>query len=174
MKGITIMILVMLLSFFIAGLYSSVPIVKTAIKAVLDPTAGNLLDWNKLVGMILIVFIITLITTLIQKYATDQVALKKLKEEQKLLQEEMKKYRDNPEKMLEFQKKQLEFLPKTFDLTSRSLIYTVVPIVLFFRWFYEYFASSSYKFFGFLNWFWFYLILSIIVSTILRKVMKVA
>lgn len=174
MKGITMMIIVMVASFFIAGLYTSVPVVRTVIKAILDPSAGNLLDWNKLVGMIVIIFIITLITTLIQKYATDQVALKKLKEEQKILQGEMKKFRDNPQKMLEFQKKQLEFLPKTFDLTSRSLIYTVVPIVLFFRWFYEYFASSSYKFFGFMNWFWFYLILSIIISSILRKVMKVA
>ena len=69
------MILVMILSFFIAGLWT-VPIVKTSIKAVLDPTAGSLLDWNKLVGMIVIVFVITLITTLIQKYATDQDALK--------------------------------------------------------------------------------------------------
>lgn len=171
MKGITIMLLVMVLSFFIAGLWG-VPAVKSVIKAILDPTAGSLLNWNKLVGMIVIVFVITLITTLIQKYATDQEALKKLREEQKILQQEMKKYRDNPAKMLEFQKKQLEFIPKTFDLTSRSLIYTVVPIVLFFRWFYEYF--TSYKFFGFLSWFWFYLILSIICSSILRKVMKVA
>ena len=166
------MLVVMAASFLIAGLWTYPPI-KNSVHFILDPTAGSLLNLNPLFGMIVIVFIIVLATTLIQKYGTNQEELKKLKAEQKILQEEMKKYRDNPEKLMEMQKKQLEFIPKTFDLTMSSMVYTFIPLILFFRWFSEYFVSG-YKFFGFLSWFWFYLILSLIFSSILRKVLKVA
>jgi uncharacterized membrane protein (DUF106 family) len=125
-------------------------------------------------GMLLVIFIITLITTIIQKYATDQKALKELKQEQKILQEEMKKYKDNPAKVSELSKKQLEFIPRTFKLTSRTVLFTGIPFILFFRWFYDFFASiGSPLFFGFLSWFWFYLIFTMIFSSILRKMLKV-
>jgi len=132
------------------------------------------LRWNLIIGMLLVVFFITLITTLIQKYATDQKALKELKHEQKILQEEMKKYRDNPAKISELSKKQMEFIPRTFKLTSRTVLFTGIPFILFFRWFYDFFsAMGEPKFFGFLSWFWFYLIFTLIFSSILRKVLKV-
>jgi len=174
MRGMTIMLLVMLAGFAIAGAWNY-PIIKDSVHFVLDPSVGALLNLNPMFGMIVIVFFIVLITTLIQKYATNQEELKKLKQEQKILQEEMKKYKNQPDKLLEFQKKQLEFVPKTFDLTMKSLVYTFIPIILFFRWFNDYFTTNlvNYKFLGFLSWFWFYLIASIIFSSILRKVLKV-
>jgi len=87
----------------------------------------------------------------------------------------MKKFKNDPGKMLELNKKQMEFIPKTFDLTMKPIIYTAIPFVLFFRWFSDYFSISfvGFKFFGFLSWFWFYLIFSIIFSTIFRKAFKV-
>ena len=152
----------------------SLSFIKNAVHAALDPSAGALLNWNLTIGMLVVVFVITLITTLIQKYATDQKALRELKHEQKLLQEEMKKYRDNPAKMTEFSKKQMEFIPRTFKLTSRTVLFTGIPFILFFRWFYDFFNSIGQpKFFGFLSWFWFYLIFTLVFSSILRKVMKV-
>lgn len=174
MKAMYLFLILMVFALIFGGLWNSVPIIKDSVHVVLDPIFGNLLNWNLYVGMISIVLLITLITTLVQKYLTDQVSLKKLKEEQKALQEEMKKYKDHPEKLLEFQKKQMEFIPKTFDLTMKPLIFTFIPFVLFFRWFNDYFTSAGNPhFLGFLSWFWFYLILSIILSSILRKVFRV-
>ena len=167
-------ILITIISLVMASFWDKIPFMKNAVHAALDPSAGALLRWNLTIGMILVVFIITLITTLIQKYGTDQKALKELKHEQKLLQEEMKKYRDNPAKITELSKKQMEFIPKTFKLTSRTILFTGIPFILFFRWFYDFFAVLGQpKFFGFLSWFWFYLIFTLIISSILRKVMKV-
>ncbi|MGV8152079.1 MAG: EMC3/TMCO1 family protein [Candidatus Nanoarchaeia archaeon] len=176
MKGMKIMFLVLIVTFAIASAWEKVPAIKDGAHAILDPSAGALLNWNITIGMLVIVFLFTLATTLAQKYGTNQEELKKLKEEQKLLQQEIKKYRDHPEKMLELNKKQLEFLPKTMDLTTKPLIYTAIPFVLFFRWFNDYFSNpllDGFKFWGIFNWFWFYFVFAIVFSTILRKALKV-
>jgi uncharacterized membrane protein (DUF106 family) len=167
-------IFITFVSLAMAVFWNKLPFIKNAVHIVLDPSAGALLRWNLTIGMLLVIFIITLITTLIQKYATDQKALKELKNEQKILQEEMKKFRDNPAKITELSKKQMEFIPRTLKLTSRTLLFTGIPFILFFRWFYDFFAAiGEPKFFGFLNWFWFYLIFAMVFSSILRKIMKV-
>jgi uncharacterized membrane protein (DUF106 family) len=167
-------ILITILSLVLAVYWDKIPFIKNGVHAALNPSAGALLTWNLTIGMLLVTFIITLITTLIQKYATDQKALKELRLEQKILQEEMKKFKDNPAKVSELSKKQMEFIPRTFKLTSRTVLFTGIPFLLFFRWFYDFFATIGQpKFFGFLPWFWFYLIATLIFSSILRKYMKV-
>jgi len=171
-KGIFI---VMIISLLIAFLWNSVSFIKDGAHAILNPTAGVLLNLNLTWGMIIIVFMIAIFMTLIQKYATDQKTLKEMKKEQKLLGEEMKKYREHPEKMIELQKKQFESIPRMMKISMRPIIYTAIPLILFFRWFMDYFAAiGDPRFFGFLSWFWFYLIGSILFSSILRKVLKVA
>ncbi|MBS3084331.1 DUF106 domain-containing protein [Candidatus Pacearchaeota archaeon] len=169
-----LIMLIMIISLLIAGFWNELPWLKNSIHAVLNPSAGFLINWNLNLGMLIVVFIITFLTTLIQKYATDQVALKELKKEQKIVRDEMKKYKDHPEKMMELQKKQLEFIPKTMKLSMRSFAYTGVPFILFFRWFNDYFTSIGEPvFIGFMGWFIFYLLASIIFSSILRKWMDV-
>ncbi len=173
MKPIGVLFFVMIISFGIATFWNSFPLIKDTIHLILDPTAGKLLDFNLNWGMVGIAGIISLSLTLIQKYTVDNETLRKLKQEQKLLSEEMKKFRDNPEKILELQKKQFEFVPKTMDITLRPLIYTAIPIILFFRWFSDYFAAlEGIKIFGFFSWFWAYLVFSIIFSMIFRKMLK--
>lgn len=169
-KGIKIMIGVMVFGIVFSIIYPQVPILKQSLHALLDPTAGVLLNWNPTFGLIIITAIISLILTLVQKYTTDQEELRKLRKEQKILQEEMKLFKDHPEKLMALQKKQFEFMPRTMDLTMGSIIYTTLPIILFFRWFYEYFAAHPATILGFLSWFWAYLIFSIIFSMIYRKV----
>jgi|SRR3989338_1291785 len=172
MKGMGILLLVMLLSALVASMWNSVPIIKDTAHAILDPTAGSMLDWNLSVGFLIIAALITLITTLIQKYTTDQKTIKELRQESKLLNEEMKKFKEHPEKLTELQKKQFEILGKTMPLTMRPLLYTAIPFVLFLRWFNDYFLLYPVKIFG-LTWFWAYFFSSIIFSIILRKVLKV-
>jgi uncharacterized membrane protein (DUF106 family) len=167
--------IVMLVSLLIVWLWNKIPAIGETAHLILDPSLGFLLNWNVTWGMIIIVFGISVIMTLVQKYATDQKTLRELKKEQKILQEEMKKYKDHPEKLLELQKKQLEFIPKTFQLTSRPIIYTGIPLILFFRWFSDYFTTiPDFRFFGFFSWIWFYLLVTILFSSILRKVFDVA
>lgn len=167
-------VFVLILSLIIAGFWDQVTFLKDAVHFILDPTAGWLLNWNLILGMFIIVFIIALATTLVQKYTTDQKTLKELKKEQKDLQEEMKQYKEHPEKLTELQKKQFEIIPKTMKLSMRPIIFTGIPFILFIRWFIDYFNSIGEPlFFGFLNWFWFYLIFTIIFSAILRKSMDV-
>jgi uncharacterized membrane protein (DUF106 family) len=177
MKGMKIMFLVMIGSILIASLWNAVPIIKNTVHFIFDPSLGGILKWNITLGMFIITLGITFITSLVQKYGTDQETLREIKKEQKILQQEMKKYKNNPEKMLELNKKQLEFVPRTMDLSMRPLIYTFVPFILLLRWFIDYFstpAMEGFRFFGFLSWFWFYLIFSIVFSSIWRKVLKVA
>jgi uncharacterized membrane protein (DUF106 family) len=168
------MILVTTASLIIAFYWDKVSVIKDSVHSALDPSAGWLLNFNLTVGMIVIVFIITLITTLVQKYTTDQKALKELKEEQKILQEEMKKFENHPEKVAELSKQQLKFIPRTFKLTSRYVMFTGIPFILFFRWFNDYFTiAGDPQFFGFISWFWFYFICTMIFSGMLRKWLKV-
>lgn len=173
-KSLKPLLLVVGISLAIALFWQKVPFIRDAVHTVLDPSAGKLLDWNVDLGMLIFAAIISLVITLAQKYLTDQQTLRDIKKEQKILQEEMKKYKDHPEKLLELQKKQLEFIPRTFDITMRPAIYTSVPIILFFRWFNDYFAANPVKVFGVLSWFWAYLIFNIILTSIFRKVFDVA
>ena len=149
--------------------------IKKGIHWIFDPTAGALPNWEMTIGMVLIVLILSIIITLIQKHTTDQVALKALKVEQKALQKEMKEAKSDPKKMTELQKKNMELIPKQFKLSMGSIAYTAIPFVLLFRWFSDYFLlAGNPKFFGFIGWFWFYLILSVIFSGIIKKKMDVA
>ncbi len=172
MKAMNILLLVMVLSTLVAFAWDGLPAVKLVVHAILDPTTGILLNWNAVIGLVIITFLITLITTLLQKYTTDQATLKELKKEQKLLSDEMKKVKAHPEKMMELQQKQLEIMGKTMPLTMRPLLFTMIPFVLFLRWFGDYFKLYPISMFG-LSWFWAYFICSIVFSMILRKVLDV-
>jgi uncharacterized membrane protein (DUF106 family) len=163
-------IIIMIVSLIIASMWDKLDFIKNAVHFILDPTAGALLNWQLTVGMMIIVFVLTIITTLVQKYATDQETLKEIKKEQKEIQKQMKEFKAHPEKITELQKKQFAMFPKQMKLSMRGFAYTGIPFILFFRWFYDFFASiGNPKFFGFLGWIWFYLIFAMIVSSLLRK-----
>ncbi|MBS3066389.1 DUF106 domain-containing protein [Candidatus Pacearchaeota archaeon] len=166
--------IVMIASLAIASLWNVVPQISSAIHYILDPILGSLLNWHVTIGMLAITLIITLMTTLIQKYGTDQETMRSLKAEQKKLSEDMKQYKNQPDKIMELNKKQFEFMGEMMKHSMRPIIYTGIPLVLLFRWFVDYFAQiPDFKFFGFLTWLWMYLIFSIVFSTVLRKVLKV-
>jgi uncharacterized membrane protein (DUF106 family) len=167
-------IIVMIASLVIAFLWDKLGFIKTGVHAILNPTAGILLNWNVTLGMIIIVAFLSFFITIIQKYATDQKTLKEMKEEQKKLNEEAKKFRDNPEKMMEMQKESMKFAMPMMKLSMRALVFTGIPFILFFRWFNDFFTLiGNPKFFGIMNWLFFYIIFSIIFSSIFRKLLKV-
>jgi uncharacterized membrane protein (DUF106 family) len=165
----------MVISLGIAFLWDSLPTVKRIVHNILDPSFGAMLNWNITWGMLVIVFLIALLTTLIQKYTTDQTTLRELKKDQKEIQQEMNKYKQDPQKMMEIQKSLMPTSMKIMELSMRGSMYTIIPFILLFRWFMDFFdALGKVRFFGFLSWFWFYLIFVMIFSSILRKALKVA
>jgi uncharacterized membrane protein (DUF106 family) len=172
-KVMRTLLITSIISIFIASLWNQIPVIKDTAHLALDPTIGALLNWNALLGFILIAMAISIFTMLLQKYTTDQEMLKKIKQEQKLLQEEMKKFKDHPEKLMELNKKQLELMPKTMEITMRPTMYTFIPMILLFRWFSDYFTVHEVKFFG-LSWFWAYLIMIMVFSILFRKAFNVA
>ncbi len=165
--------LVMFISILIAAFWNSLPIIKNSVNAVLNPTAGALLGLNLTFGMTILVLLLSIFTTLIQKYATDQKTLREMKEEQKKLQEDLKKLEVGSKEHTELSMKSMKFIGPMFKLSMRPIIYTAIPFILFFRWFTDYFSLVNFRFLGFLSWFWFYLLGSIFFSSILRKFLKV-
>jgi uncharacterized membrane protein (DUF106 family) len=168
------LIIIMIASTIIAFYWDKLPWISDSIHIIFDPTAGALLNWNLNLGMIIIVFIITLLTTLVQKYATDQKTLKELRKEQKEMQKQMKEFKDSPEKLMELQKKQMAMFPRQMKLSMRAIAYTGIPFILFFRWFNDYFiANGNPKFILGMGWFLFYFIFTMLFSSLLRKYMDV-
>lgn len=148
---------------------------REGIESIFNPTIGAMLDWNLTIGMLVTVFIISAIITLLQKYTTNQKELKEIKKTQKEIQKKMKDFKDHPEKMMSLQKEQMALMPKQMKLGMRTIIYTGIPFVLLFRWLHDYFGAieeatgAPVRFFGFLGWFMFYLIGSVVFSSILKK-----
>jgi len=164
----------MFLSLGISIFWNDLGFIKNLIHYILDPTLGALLRWNLTEGMLIIIFLISLFTVIIQKYFTDQDSLKRLKVEQKKLQEEMKKFRGDAKKTIELQKEWSKALPETFKLNLRPMIITSIPLILFFRWFMDFFQTiSNPKLFLGLSWFLFYLIFVVIFNMLLKKFLKV-
>ena len=162
--------IVMAISVLIALLWNQLPWLKSAIHSVLDPSAGALLGWNLTLGMLIIVLIISLLTTIVQKYATDQKTLKELKKESKEIQKKMKELEKGSKEYSELTINSMKLLPRQMKLSMRAVAYTGVPFILLFRWFNDYFiAAGSPHFLGFLSWFWFYLLATLIFSGFLRK-----
>ena len=141
-----------------------------SINSIFNPTLGALLHWNLEIGMIIIIFVLSVIMTFVQKYTTDQDELKRLKKLQKELSKKSKEHAHDPKKSMEINKEMMSLAPKQMKLTMRTVVYTTIPFILFFKWFDGFFtAMGSPKFFGFIGWFWFYFIVFMIFSSILKK-----
>ena len=174
-----IVMIFMLISLVIAFQWDKWVAVKNAVHYVLDPSAGVLLNWNMLWGMIFIVLVLAVIMTIVQKYSTNQVELKRLKKEQKDLQKQVKALKHDPKKSMEIQKQIMPLTMKQMKLSMRSIAYTGIPFVLLYRWFYDYFGDIALvtgepvRFLGFMGWVIFYLVATLAFSSIIRKYMKV-
>lgn len=163
---------IMFIGIVMASLWESLPIIKETVHALLDPTAGALLTWHPTFGFFLFVALLTLITTIVQKYGTDQNAIKALRDEQKLIQQQIKEHKADPSKQMELSKKSMELVMESMPLTMKPVIYTTIPFILFFRWFDDYFKAHPTEILG-MSWFWAYLLGAILFSTLFRKALKV-
>ena len=111
----------------------------TAINYVFSP----LLTLPTLWAVILLSLLISLLTTLIYKYTTDQKLMKDLKGEIKTLQDEAKQLKDNPQKAMDVQKQAMETNMKYMSHSMRPTLITFLPIILIFGWMTSHFAFEQ-------------------------------
>jgi len=95
-----------------------------------------------------------------------------MKQEMKEMQAQIKEHKDNPKKAMELQKQLMERNMKFMMHSFKPLIYTFIPIIIIFSWLRGTYSEMGKILFG-LSWIWVYIIVSIIFSTILRKVLKI-
>ncbi len=125
-----------------------------------------------LYSLLIFSFLITLFTTLIYKYFSDQKTIKALRDEIKNLQNELKNNKDNPKKMMDKQKIIMEKNLIVMKHSLKPTLYTMIPVLLLFIWLKNLYANTGAVLFS-LSWFWAYVIFSIIFSLIIRKALKV-
>ena len=110
---------------------------------------------------------VTLISTLVQKWLTDQEHLKSLKKRQKEIQKELKKCKDG-NIMKELNAEMLKLTGVMFKSSMKPMFVTIIPFLLLFVWLRGVYAPVL------SSWIWYYIGYSVVASIILRKVLKVA
>src|SRR3989338_7043876 len=103
-------------------------------EGVLSPIFDPMLKFPIFAVVLIMSFLITLITTVIYKYTTNQSLMKDLKDEMKALQGEMKTLKDNPSKMMEIQKKSMQTNMKYMSHSMKATLITFLPIIFIFGW----------------------------------------
>ncbi|NPE27125.1 DUF106 domain-containing protein [Methanococcoides sp. SA1] len=112
--------------------------------------------------------VVTLISTLAQKWLTNQEHLKSLKKRQKEIQVELKKCKDHCV-MQELNAELLQLTGLMFKSSMKPLFVTMIPFLLLFIWLRSVYVPVLGN-----GWIWYYLGYSIVASIVLRKVLKVA
>ena len=137
---------------------------------------GPLMKLPEPFPIIAISFLITMVTTLVYKYATDQEVMKTLKEDMKAMQAEMKGLKDQPDKLMSMQKQAMEKNMKYMMKSFKPMLITFLPVIIFFSWLNKYYAAVGKIMFtdtwG-INWIWLYIISSLVFSMAMRKILKV-
>lgn len=113
-------------------------------------------------------FFVVLISTLVQKYFTDQEHLRALKKRQKELSAEIKKSKD-PSVMQELNAELMELTMKMLKSSMKPAFITMIPFLALFTWLRGIYVPLMGS-----GWIWYYLGYSILISIVLRKVLKVA
>ncbi len=125
---------------------------------------------NPILSLAIISLSITLISTLLHKWLTNQEHLKSLKERQKEIQKEMKNCKDEC-KLKELNKEILQITGMMFKSSFRPMFVTIIPFLILFSWLRGIYGGEE----PLLRyWIWYYLGFSIFSSIILRKIFKVS
>ena len=95
--------------------------------------------------IIILSFFISVIIIVITKYTTDQVLMKKLKDDIKEHQKRVKELKNEPAKAMEIQKKAMESNMQYMMHSLKPTIITFIPIILIFGWMSSNFAYESIK-----------------------------
>jgi uncharacterized membrane protein (DUF106 family) len=106
------------------------------LNTVLEPVLRPLLNALGPFGALLAVSVfVSLLTTLVYKFATDQDTLRSLKADLKRYQKKLTAAsKTNPEKAMKIQKDVMRVNGQYMKHSMKSTLYTFIPIILFFGW----------------------------------------
>lgn len=107
---------------------------------IFNPVFGWLLNIPSILAIIFLATLLALISTLLQKFLTNQAKMKRLRDDTKKYQEQMKRLRDDPEKMMKVQQKVLPIQMELMKESFKPLLVTLVPFLLVFFWLSSHFA----------------------------------
>ncbi len=100
----------------------------------MDPFSEFIFNLHPLLSIAIIAFSVTLFTSLVYRFVTDQKVMKTLKGELKDLQKMMKEHRDKPEKLMRIQKEAMEKNMQYMRHSMKPMLFTMLPLILMFGW----------------------------------------
>jgi uncharacterized membrane protein (DUF106 family) len=112
--------------------------------------------------------VVTLISTLAQKWLTNQEHLKSLKKRQKEIQKELRKCKE-PDLMKELNAEMMKLTGVMFKSSMKPMFATIIPFLILFWWLRSIYVPVMGS-----SWIWYYLGYSVVASIVLRKVLRVA
>lgn len=119
-------------------------------------------------SLIIISALVTLVSTLVTKWLTNQEHLKSLKVRQKEIQKDLKNHKPGEKMFQELQAEMLQISMATMKSSFKPLLVTMIPFLLLFVW-----IKNTYEVL-LPHWIWYYIISSIAFSLIYRKLFKMA
>ncbi len=94
-----------------------------------------LLSFNPLISIVLISLIMSFISTIIYKYASDQKELKRLKEKIKKLQKKIKIVsKTDPQKAIKLNSELMKLNAPMMKLSMKPMLYTLLPSLIILAW----------------------------------------
>jgi uncharacterized membrane protein (DUF106 family) len=106
------------------------------LSSILDPILNPLLTWGPFWTIVIISLFVSVFTTIIYKYTTNQENLRALKADMKRLQKKAKAYskEGKADKAMQTQKDMMKLNGQYFKSSMRSTLYTFLPLIIFFGW----------------------------------------
>ena len=146
--------------------------------------AINFIVANPLISVISLSFLISLITTLVYKFTTDQNKLRVIREELKTIRKDMVEAKNDPKRMQELQSRSMEISMEQFKHGLKPMLITWLPAIIIFGFINKSLPADkivwklpfnlpkigSNEGFG---WLGVYILSSLVFSTVLRKLFKV-
>ncbi len=131
-------------------------------------TLSEVMLSNPKLSILIVSVIVTFISTIAQKFLTNQEHLRKLKARQKEIQKELKGNKDM-NVMKELNAEMLKLSGLMFKSSFKPIFVTLIPFLILFAWLNGVFRPTMGG-----SWIWWYLGFSVASSIVMRKVLKVA
>jgi len=112
--------------------------------------------------------LVTALSTLAQKWLTNQEHLKSLKKRQKEIQKELRGCKDQC-LMKELNAEMMKLTGVMFKSSMKPMFATIIPFLILFAWLRSVYVPVMGN-----SWIWYYIGYSVVASIVLRKMFKVA
>ena len=133
-------------------------------------TTTGLVNAYPYYSLAVISFFVTMVSTLVQKWLTNQEHMKSLKDRQKEIQKELKSCKEE-HLLKELNLEMLNLTGIMMKASMKPMFVTIVPFLILFNWLRGIYDGGEVPLIA--GWIWYYLGFSIVSSVVLRKVLKV-